>query len=147
MEGLGLDGRVSTLEGTVSTLAGQGLDGRVSTLEGQNLDSRISVLELVGLGHVRTILVSPDGDGSDALANGQNLADAITFLGAVVPPPGAANPWLIKIEPGIYDMGSSPVQMLDYVDMEGSGVNTTKIKGNPDTNISVCVISGGVVRL
>ena len=41
----------------------------------------------------------------------------------------ADNPYLIKIGPGIYDIGTSSLQMKQYVDIEGSGEKTTKITG------------------
>jgi hypothetical protein len=50
------------------------------------------------------------------------------------------NPCLVKVMPGIYDIGGNSVQMKSYIDIEGSGENTTKIKGNISANDS------GVVR-
>jgi hypothetical protein len=50
------------------------------------------------------------------------------------------NPCLVKIMPGVYDVGGNSVQMKNYIDIEGSGENTTKIKGNISANDS------GVVR-
>ena len=44
--------------------------------------------------------------------------------------PSASNPCLLKIMPGVYNVGSNPVQMKPYVDVEGSGINITKINGN-----------------
>ena len=41
-----------------------------------------------------------------------------------------ANPYLVVIEPGIYDVGSTPVVMKDYVDIQGSGQGMTTIKGS-----------------
>jgi hypothetical protein len=41
----------------------------------------------------------------------------------------ADNPYLIKVGPGVYDLGTSSLQMKEYVDIEGSGENTTKITG------------------
>jgi len=38
----------------------------------------------------------------------------------------ASNPYLVKIMPGVYTL-SSPLYMQPYVDIEGSGENTTKI--------------------
>jgi hypothetical protein len=55
-------------------------------------------------------------------------------------PASETNPCLVKIMPGVYDVGGSSVQMKDYIDIEGSGENTTKIKGNISSNES------GVVR-
>ena len=41
----------------------------------------------------------------------------------------ATNPYLIKLGPGIYDIGTSSLHMKEYVDIEGSGEKTTKITG------------------
>jgi len=77
----------------------------------------------------RTLLVSPAGDGSNATANGDELLAALSFLATVSPPPGADHPWLIKLEPGVYDVGSTIVSMVPFVDVEGSGMGTTRIQG------------------
>jgi len=69
----------------------------------------------------RTLVVRPFGDGSNAAANGLELLDALTFLGGVSPAPGAANPWLLKLEAGLYDVGSTQVALLPYV---GSGMQS-----------------------
>jgi hypothetical protein len=42
----------------------------------------------------------------------------------------ATNPYLIKLGPGIYDLGAVSLQMKEYVDLEGSGENVTIITGN-----------------
>lgn len=97
--------------------------------------------------YARTLVVSPFGDGSNTTSNGQELLDAITFLGSVVPAPSATNPWLIRIEPGIYDVGTTSVQMLDFVDIAGSGINTTTILGSTEITIPGSgLATGGVVR-
>ena len=77
----------------------------------------------------RTLFVRPVGDGADAAANGQALLDALTEVGAASPAPGVDNPWLIKIEPGVYNVGTTAVIMLPYVDIEGSGQGVTHIEG------------------
>ena len=79
--------------------------------------------------YARTLIVSVVGDGSDTAANGQVLLDALAEAGAASPAPDASNPWLIKIEPGVYDVGTSPVVMVPYVDVEGSGQGVTSIEG------------------
>ncbi len=52
----------------------------------------------------------------------------------------ATNPYLIKLGPGIYDLGTGSLQMKEYVDVEGSGENTTTITGQIDSGGS------GVIR-
>jgi hypothetical protein len=39
----------------------------------------------------------------------------------------ATNPWLIKLDAGVYDLGSTTLAMRPYVDIEGSGEDVTKI--------------------
>lgn len=47
----------------------------------------------------------------------------------------ATNPYLVKIMPGVYDIGTSSVQMKEYVDIEGSGENTTWINGSVQSGV------------
>ncbi len=80
----------------------------------------------------RILLVSPVGDGANATANCTELQDALGFLDTVSPAPSADNPWLIKIEPGVYGCGSTPILMKPFVDVEGSGETVTVIEGEAD---------------
>ena len=54
--------------------------------------------------------------------------------------PSATNPCLLKTMPGVYDIGTNSLQMQAYVDIEGSGENVTKIRGN------VAGITSGLVK-
>jgi hypothetical protein len=72
----------------------------------------------------RTIVVSP---GANPTASGANLIAAMSQPVS----PSATNPWLIKVEPGIYDIGTSTLSMSSFVDIEGSGEARTKILGHP----------------
>jgi hypothetical protein len=56
--------------------------------------------------------------------------------------PSSTNPCLLKIMPGVYDIGAMTIQMNSYVDIEGSGENTTKITGNFGENWWTGVIDG-----
>jgi hypothetical protein len=51
-------------------------------------------------------------------------------------PNPSANPCLLKIMPGVYNIGTSSVQMQSYIDIEGSGENTTIIQGSIDNPVS-----------
>ncbi len=53
----------------------------------------------------------------------------------------ADNPYLIKIGPGVYDLGVESLQMKEYVDVEGSGENTTVITGHIDGDM-IGVVQG-----
>ncbi|MEM9596768.1 MAG: hypothetical protein AAGD06_21035 [Acidobacteriota bacterium] len=73
--------------------------------------------------YVSTVVVSPV-IGSPA-ASGTALLNAIAGITGA----NANNPYLLKLEPGIYDIGTTPFQMKPYVDVEGSGRTVTVIRG------------------
>jgi hypothetical protein len=65
--------------------------------------------------------------------NGGNYTNPISAMGDLATwcgVPSATNPCLLKIMPGVYEIGSTSLEMHDYVDIEGSGENVTKITGN-----------------
>lgn len=74
----------------------------------------------------RTVLVSPVA--ANPLASGTALRNAL----AAIPAPSSTNSWLVKVEPGIYDIGTTPLSMRSWVDLEGSGIGITKIRGSVD---------------
>ncbi len=70
---------------------------------------------------LRVSVVGPDGD---ALANGAALVAAM----AAVPTPGSrSESWLVVVEPGLYDLGATALEMKPWVDVEGGGQNLTVI--------------------
>jgi hypothetical protein len=72
---------------------------------------------------IRTVIVSPVP--GNPTASGANLIAAIAGITTA----SATNPYLIKIEPGIYDVGATRFQMKEWVDVEGSGIDVTTIRG------------------
>ena len=84
---------------------------------------------------IGTIVIVSPKPGDTPQANGTALLNNLGDIDA-----DANNPYLIKLGPGIYDIGPSSLQMKQYVDIEGSGENTTIITGHIDTGTS------GVVR-
>ena len=72
--------------------------------------------------HVRIVVVSPVGSHAE---NGTALLSALASIS-----PDQDNPYLLKIEPGVYDVGASQFQTKQYLDVEGSGQGVTKIRGN-----------------
>jgi hypothetical protein len=76
----------------------------------------------------RTVVVSPTGTD---IENGTALKNAL----AGITDASATNPYLLKIEPGVYDLGSlqfSRLDMQSFVDVEGSGEGVTTItSSNP----------------
>lgn len=66
------------------------------------------------------IVVAPNnGDFASPIAAIDSISDA-----------SADKPYLVKIMPGVYDLGSATLKMKEYVDIEGSGELITKITGN-----------------
>lgn len=82
--------------------------------------------------YVRTAIVSPTP--GNPTASGTTL---LTTLAGLSPAPSSTNRWLLKIEPGIYDVGTTPLQMLAWVDIEGSGVLATTIRGNVGPTLAI----------
>lgn len=66
----------------------------------------------------RVVIVAPSGG---------DFADPVAAL-AAISGATAANPYLVKLQPGVYTV-ASPVVMKSYVDLEGSGEGVTKIVG------------------
>lgn len=71
-------------------------------------------------GYTHTLIVSPDADPAEA---GRMLRQVV----AGIADPSATNAYLVKIEPGIYDLGANSLFMRPYVDIEGSGEGVTTI--------------------
>lgn len=75
-----------------------------------------------GITYVSTVLVSPVGTAQD---NGDALLTALAGIADA----DSSKPYMVKIEPGVYDVQNTPVQMKPFVDIEGSGENVTIITG------------------
>jgi hypothetical protein len=70
-----------------------------------------------------------------------NPAAAMTDYSSWCGSPSAANPCLLKLMPGVYNIGTSSVIMQPYIDIEGSGENVTVIQGSIDS-ASAGVVTG-----
>ncbi len=70
----------------------------------------------------RTVVAKSGGDYTDPVAA---MNAVTTWCGT----PSAINPCLIKIMPGVYDLGAGTLFLHSYVDIDGSGENNTVIKG------------------
>ena len=73
---------------------------------------------------MRTLVVSPTPE--DPIAGGTSLMN--TILG--ITEASASNRYLVKLEPGIYDIGANALTIGDFVDLEGSGERITTIRGS-----------------
>jgi hypothetical protein len=85
-------------------------------------------LSLAGsaVAQVRTVLVSPVP--GDPVASGTALRNALAGISS----PSSTNRWLVKIEPGTYDIGTTSLPMRPWVNIEGSGIDATTIRGTVD---------------
>jgi hypothetical protein len=73
---------------------------------------------------LRTVVVSPSA--SSPAGNGALLEAAVAPLGSEAT---AATPYLVWIEPGVYDVGATTLQIPADVDVQGSGQDNTTIQG------------------
>jgi|GEM_PF-6902969 len=94
--------------------------------------------------YARTVLVV---SGGSPTTNGTNLLSAL----AAITTASAANPWLLKVEPGIYDLGTNQLVPKAYVDIEGSGRDSTIItsaaQGNGGPGATVLVYPGTLAEM
>jgi hypothetical protein len=79
---------------------------------------------------IRTVLVSPVP--GNPVASGTALRNALTGI----PAPSSTDRWLLKIEPGIYDIGTVSLAMRSWVDIEGSGIGVTTVRGTVNAGVN-----------
>ena len=94
--------------------------------------------------HRRTVVVSPASGGD--VASGTALQSALARINPASCP---GETWLLKIEPGTYDLGSSSLVMKPCVDIEGSGEEATRILGGGSSTdcITGTVVGSGNAEL
>ncbi len=113
--------------------AGAGGAGGLNGLNGLNGTNGSSSTPLI-----RTIFVSPSG--GSAAGNGALLAAAVAGISGE----GPANPYLVSIEPGVYDLGSTQLNLPAHVDLQGSGQDVTTISG--EGALTLATAAGSEVR-
>ena len=88
------------------------------------LESQIPALTsgVTALQPASTVVVHP------TLGNAAASGPALLAAMATITGPSSTRPFALVLEPGIYDLGSSSLTMKSYVDLVGSGFNTTVIK-------------------
>lgn len=84
-----------------------------------------------GAQYVSTIVVSPDRLSD--IDSGKHLRRAVEDI----TDNGPGRPYLVKIEPGTYDLGSDSLALKPYVDVEGSGELTTIISSTARPGVMV----------
>ena len=87
--------------------------------------------------YARTIVVSPVGTDAE---NGTALLNALSSI----TDNSSQKPYLLKVEPGTFDIQSSILQTKPYVDIEGSGEGHTIItgQGGDSESTAATVLSG-----
>lgn len=88
--------------------------------------------------YARTVLVSPVGTDTQ---NGTALLTALNNITTAT----ALKPYLLKLEPGQYDLGTQSLFLKPYVDIEGSGEQLTLIKS--DATVTATVVAAANVEV
>ncbi len=89
--------------------------------------------------HTQLVWAVKDSTGApDPVASGGALLNAV----AAIPTsgndaPSSTNPWLVKIGPGVFNLGSSGLSLPAYVNLDGAGMNSTTITAANDTWFTV----------
>jgi hypothetical protein len=125
--GAGLTG-ISGANITVDSV-GSGALATGAVIAGKVAADAISPVTIDFLGKVAIVALSGGDYNSPATA----MSDFQKWCGTT---PSAENPCLLKIMPGVYIVGTSSVQMQQYIDIEGSGENTTIIQGSVDSSFT-----------
>lgn len=74
-----------------------------------------------------------------------NPSAALEAMSTSLPPSSASNRHLVKVGPGLYNI-SDPVEMQPYVDLEGSGVKSTVIRGRIGSSLGTPVSLQGIIN-
>jgi hypothetical protein len=131
-------------QGLQGPIGPQGPKGDTGNTGPQGLQGPVGPQGPSGLTYRRTVVVSPIVTGTTTAQNqqlsGQALLSAMTTIAGASP--SITNPYLLKLEPGVYDLGSQSLTLLEYVDVEGSGDGITVISsrvggGTPSTGTLV----------
>lgn len=92
-------------------------DGSGTGLDADTIDGRDSS-EFVSTS--RIVIISPSATATES---GSAVADRI----AAIADASETNPYLVWLEPGVYDMGSNSLEMKDWVSVMGSGQRSTRV--------------------
>jgi hypothetical protein len=75
----------------------------------------------------RTVFVTPVA--GNPVASGTRLLNALADITTA----SDADPWLVKLEPGVYDLHGRSLAMKPHVDVEGSGTGVTAIRSTVES--------------
>ncbi len=95
-------------------------DATYTTMAQRQALTAVPYAQFAGTIYRRTVVVSPIGTATE---NGAALLNALVGITDA----SATNPYLLHIEPGVYDLITDTLQMKSFVDIEGSGEDVTTI--------------------
>ncbi|MFP2932219.1 hypothetical protein ACLESO_45085, partial [Pyxidicoccus sp. 3LG] len=87
-----------------------------------------------GLNYKRIVVVAPEATPAESGTALRAALDSITV--------GPGETWVVKLEPGIYDVGTTPLQLKQDVFLEGSGEDATVVRSSTATQGTVVGASG-----
>jgi len=87
----------------------------------------------------RVLVVEPVGS---AASNGAALRSALAGITA-----SETSRYLIKLAPGVYDLGAAPLQMREFVDIEGAGERATVLTSRVNSSSSGTVVGASHAEL
>jgi hypothetical protein len=80
--------------------------------------------------HTVLVFHHPAGEANSNVNSGTELLSMVAAIPSTGPEaPSATNPWLIRLGPGIYDLGSGSLTLPVYTALEGAGQDITVITG------------------
>jgi len=107
----------------VNSTAGKATNLNADKLDGKEASAFAS--------YTRTVVVSPVGTDTQ---NGTALLNALSGIADA----SQTKKYLLYIEPGTYNLGSSTLQMKEHVDIQGSGEGTTLITSSTSAIQDTC---------
>jgi hypothetical protein len=140
---LEMNGNVA-VTGTMSATSFSGSGAGLTNIPGAAIAGTSITVNQIADGAVTPVKIGFLGKVAIVATSGGDYDNPATAMGSYASwcgTPDETNRCLLKIMPGVYDVGTSPVVMQPYIDIEGSGENTTVIQGTIDL-ASTGVVNG-----
>ena len=93
-------------------------------------------------GYAHVVSVQPIGDGADWAANGAALRAALCDALA-----GPYRRCLVRLAAGVYDLGTAPLRMRAYIDLEGAGELRTRLLSRVRLNDGGTIVGADYAEL
>jgi hypothetical protein len=135
---LEMNGNVA-VTGIMSATSFTGSGAGLTNIPGSSIAGTSITVNQLADGAVTPVKIGFLGKVAIVATNGGDYDNPATAMGSYADwcgTPSETNRCLLKIMPGVYDVGTTSVVMQPYIDIEGSGENTTIIQGNLDSSTS-----------